>query len=283
MAAWLVACPPDGLLQAISWTDPHIPWRSAVSRDVRLLLLPDVLRDRGLVQADSGHAAAPSQNFLFPDLHFRLACLPDMGRELFPFRQPMKLDTLILGGMPAGMCTWSGARRPSIIPAPFHWHGSLGSARGPRGIGCRWPFFHALGKTRCGTCTSTWCAQGSSPSVPWCSPSSRGRRPEQSPSWRGGSSAAWHQCHPPAERVDFCAALRTAQAKAMIHYSAHSCLNEQSLILSIITSRIRCYSLRFESKTSVSELFSKEMPRLSTLTSKTFEVTICDLVRAGRI
>jgi hypothetical protein len=58
MAAWLVACLPDGLCRAISWTDPHIPWRSAGSRDVCLLLLTDALRDRGLVHADGWQVAA---------------------------------------------------------------------------------------------------------------------------------------------------------------------------------------------------------------------------------
>ncbi|MFU0811154.1 MAG: hypothetical protein ACFWTL_05800 [Atopobium sp.] len=47
--------------------------------------------------------------------------MPDMRSALFPFRYPMKLDTLILGGMLTSMCTWSGIRCPSIISTPFHW------------------------------------------------------------------------------------------------------------------------------------------------------------------
>ena len=47
--------------------------------------------------------------------------MPDMRSALFPFRQPMKPGTPILGGMPASMCTWSGARCPSIVSTCFLW------------------------------------------------------------------------------------------------------------------------------------------------------------------
>lgn len=45
--------------------------------------------------------------------------MPDMSSALFPFRYPMKLDTLILGGMLTSMCTWSGIRCPSIVSTPL--------------------------------------------------------------------------------------------------------------------------------------------------------------------
>ena len=80
MAAWLVACLPDGLLQAISWTDPHIPWRSASSRGVRLFLLPDALHDRGLLQADSGHVVAFRPELPVPGPAFQ-AVLPAGNEE----------------------------------------------------------------------------------------------------------------------------------------------------------------------------------------------------------
>lgn len=44
-----------------------------------------------------------------------------MSSALLPFRYPMRLGTLILGGMLTSMCTWSGIRCPSIVSAPFLW------------------------------------------------------------------------------------------------------------------------------------------------------------------
>ena len=43
-------------------------------------------------------------------------------RLLFPFRYPMKLLTLIFGGILTSRCIWSGHTSPSIISTPFHWH-----------------------------------------------------------------------------------------------------------------------------------------------------------------
>jgi hypothetical protein len=85
MTAWLVACPPDGLCQAISWTDPHIPWRSAGSRDVCLLLPPDALRDCGPVQADGGHAAAFRPELPVPELVLEVRMTA--GHEVFSFNK----------------------------------------------------------------------------------------------------------------------------------------------------------------------------------------------------
>ena len=51
-----------------------------------------------------------AQNLLLPNSCLRFACRSSMRSELFPFRYPMKLETLILGGMLTSMCTWSGIR-----------------------------------------------------------------------------------------------------------------------------------------------------------------------------
>ena len=47
-----------------------------------------------------------------------------MIRLLFPLRNPMKLDTLILGGISTSMWIWSGHTSASIIVTPFHPHNS---------------------------------------------------------------------------------------------------------------------------------------------------------------
>ncbi len=38
-----------------------------------------------------------------PNLYLRFPCFSNIMSELFPFRYPMKLDTLILGGMLTSM------------------------------------------------------------------------------------------------------------------------------------------------------------------------------------
>ena len=44
---------------------------------------------------------------------------------VFPFRYPMKLDTLILGGMLSTKCTWSLIIWPSRISTPLYRHNVL--------------------------------------------------------------------------------------------------------------------------------------------------------------
>ena len=44
---------------------------------------------------------------------------------LFPFKNPIKPDTLIFGGISTSMCTWSGHISASIIFTPFHSHNCL--------------------------------------------------------------------------------------------------------------------------------------------------------------
>ena len=63
--------------------------------------------------------------YLFPYLYFKFTCLSNIINVLFPFRYPTKLDTLILGGNSASICTWSGQFSASIIFTPFHLHSVL--------------------------------------------------------------------------------------------------------------------------------------------------------------
>ena len=46
-------------------------------------------------------------------------------RLLFPFKYPLKLDSLIWGGIHTNQCIWSGQASNSIISTPFHWHSFL--------------------------------------------------------------------------------------------------------------------------------------------------------------
>ncbi len=79
-------------------------------------------------------------------------------RLLFPFRYPMKLLTLIFGGMLTSRCMWSGHTSPSTISLPL----SIGIIA----AGSLWflsvsrrkiLFACTLVQTRCGTCNSTLC------------------------------------------------------------------------------------------------------------------------------
>ena len=53
------------------------------------------------------------------------ACWSNLIRLLFPFKYPLKLDTLISGGIHTNQCIWSGQASASIISTPFHWHSFL--------------------------------------------------------------------------------------------------------------------------------------------------------------
>lgn len=56
---------------------------------------------------------------------FRKPCLSNIISALFPFRYPMKLDTLIFGGILKSRCTWSGIIFPSSISTPLYLHSIL--------------------------------------------------------------------------------------------------------------------------------------------------------------
>lgn len=101
------------------------PCRQLVLYDVILLLLLDIFLNRGFIEANRAYIVYPSaQNFLLPNLYFKFACLSKIIKELLPFRYPIKLDTLILGGILTSICTWSGIRWPSIISTPLYLHKS---------------------------------------------------------------------------------------------------------------------------------------------------------------
>ncbi len=57
-------------------------------------------------------------NFIFPNFW-------NISKMFFPFRYPIKLDTLSFGGMLTKRCTWSRHISPSIISTPFHSHSRL--------------------------------------------------------------------------------------------------------------------------------------------------------------
>lgn len=60
-----------------------------------------------------------AQNFLLSNLYFKFAWLSKTINELLLFGYPMKLDTLILGGILTNICTWSGIRWLSKISTPY--------------------------------------------------------------------------------------------------------------------------------------------------------------------
>ena len=53
------------------------------------------------------------------------ACWSNLIRLLFPFKYPLKLDSLILGGIHTNQCIWSLLASASIFSTPFHWHSFL--------------------------------------------------------------------------------------------------------------------------------------------------------------
>ena len=53
------------------------------------------------------------------------ACWSNLIRLLFPFKYPMKLDSLFLGSIDTNQCIWSGLASASIFSSPFHWHSFL--------------------------------------------------------------------------------------------------------------------------------------------------------------
>ena len=63
-----------------------------------------------------------AQNFLFPYLYFKFECLSNIISKLFPFKYPMKYDTLYFGGVDTKICTWSTIKCPSIISTPLYLH-----------------------------------------------------------------------------------------------------------------------------------------------------------------
>ena len=65
------------------------------------------------------------QKCLLPNLYFKFAWRSNIISALFPFRYPMKLDTLIFGGILTSIWTWSGIRCPSITSTPLYPHSSL--------------------------------------------------------------------------------------------------------------------------------------------------------------
>ena len=67
----------------------------------------------------------PLLNSLFPNFYLRFACLAGHEECALPLQAAHEARHAVLGRMPAGMCTWSGARCPSIVSTPFHWHGCL--------------------------------------------------------------------------------------------------------------------------------------------------------------
>jgi len=67
------------------------------------------------------HNILPPKSLL-PNLYFKFACLSNIINALLPFKYPMKLDTLIFGGMLTSKCTWSGIMWPSIISTPLYLH-----------------------------------------------------------------------------------------------------------------------------------------------------------------
>lgn len=68
-----------------------------IQRNVMLLLILNIFPDRCFIEFYCRHIV-PSDQYLFPNLHFKFACLSNIIRALFPFRYPMKPDTLIFGG-----------------------------------------------------------------------------------------------------------------------------------------------------------------------------------------
>lgn len=86
---------------------------------------PEALRDCGFVEPDGGDVVALRPEPPVPELVLEVPCRSNMKRALLPLEYSMKLDTPVLGGMPAGMRAWSGIRCPSLISTPFHWQSCL--------------------------------------------------------------------------------------------------------------------------------------------------------------
>ena len=116
MAAWLVASPPDGhvpayfLLNGSSYSLTLSLSRAMSAASCSLMHFAIVASFMPTVETQ-----CPSgQNFLFPDLYLRFACLAGHEECALPLQAAHEARHAVLGRMPAGMCTWSGARCPSI-------------------------------------------------------------------------------------------------------------------------------------------------------------------------
>ena len=127
MAAWLVASPPDGhvpayfLLNGSSYSLTLSLSRAMSAASCSLMHFAIMASPRPA--ADTQQPSA--QNFLFPDLYLRFACLAGHEERALPLQAAHESRHADLGRVTASMCTWSGARCPSIISTPFHWHGCL--------------------------------------------------------------------------------------------------------------------------------------------------------------
>jgi hypothetical protein len=127
MAAWLVASPPDGhvpayfLLNGSSYSLTLSLSRAMSAASCSLMHFAIVASFMPTVETQCPSA----QNFLFPDLYLRFACLAGHEECALPLQVPHEARDADLGRMTAGMCTWSGIRCPSIISTTFHWLGCL--------------------------------------------------------------------------------------------------------------------------------------------------------------
>ena len=68
---------------------------------------------------------SPVPEFPIPIYKLHIPESWNISKLLIPFRYPIKLDTLSLGGMLTKRCTWSRHISPSIISTPFHSHSRL--------------------------------------------------------------------------------------------------------------------------------------------------------------
>ena len=71
------------------------------------------------------HSYFTINNSLLPNLYFKFEYLSNILRVLFPFKYPIKLDILILGGISTNICTWSLHVSPFIIFTPLNSHNCL--------------------------------------------------------------------------------------------------------------------------------------------------------------
>ena len=76
-----------------------------VKRDVGLFLLPDVLRDRRLVQADGGHVVALGPELPVAELVPHVRVPVEYHQRALPFRQPITLGALYFGGIASSIWT----------------------------------------------------------------------------------------------------------------------------------------------------------------------------------
>ena len=189
-----------------------------VERDAGLLLPPDALRDRGLVQADGGRAVAlgPEPPVAELSLHVR-APVEHHQRALPPPGSPSRSIRCTSAASPAacGRGRASGAPRRSLSPCT-----GRASRRSPQGrtlFGCRWLCAYTSARTRRGACASTSCAAGCRPSGPYAATALSTRIPcglnnRKCPARGRLCEAVWP--HPHSGWFLMRRAARPAQAKA---------------------------------------------------------------------